>query len=64
MIRGAFCGETPLCCPGADVSSVPVQTQLPQDYLELEKRVDALKLMHQKLLQVTYGSNSIPPSAP
>ncbi|KAF5863152.1 hypothetical protein ETB97_010497 [Aspergillus alliaceus] len=30
------------------------KTQLPDEYLELEKRVDALKLVHQKLLQVTY----------
>ncbi|KAI1911688.1 BAR domain-containing protein [Ophidiomyces ophidiicola] len=29
------------------------KTQLPDDYLELEKRVDALKAVHQKLLQVT-----------
>ncbi|KAN0067246.1 BAR domain-containing family protein [Elaphomyces granulatus] len=29
------------------------KTQLPDDYLELEKRVDALKQVHQKLLQVT-----------
>lgn len=29
------------------------KTELPPDYLELEKRVDALKLVHQKLLQVT-----------
>ncbi|KAE8309424.1 hypothetical protein BDV41DRAFT_567374 [Aspergillus transmontanensis] len=29
------------------------KTQLPDEYLELEKRVDALKLVHQKLLQVT-----------
>jgi len=29
------------------------KTQLPSDYLELEKRVDALKQVHQKLLQVT-----------
>ncbi|KAG5298062.1 BAR domain-containing protein [Histoplasma ohiense] len=29
------------------------KTQLPDDYIELEKRVDALKLVHQKLLQVT-----------
>jgi len=29
------------------------KTQLPSDYIELEKRVDALKLVHQKLLQVT-----------
>ncbi|KAL2012555.1 hypothetical protein VTN00DRAFT_80 [Thermoascus crustaceus] len=29
------------------------KTQLPDDYIELEKRVDALKQVHQKLLQVT-----------
>jgi hypothetical protein len=29
------------------------QTQLPADYIELEKRVDALKAVHQKLLAVT-----------
>lgn len=29
------------------------KTQLPEEYVELEKRVDALKLVHQKLLQVT-----------
>lgn len=29
------------------------RTQLPDEYIELEKRVDALKLVHQKLLQVT-----------
>lgn len=29
------------------------QTQLPPDYVELEKRVDALKQVHQKMLQVT-----------
>ncbi|MCJ1235215.1 hypothetical protein MMC14_003182 [Varicellaria rhodocarpa] len=29
------------------------KTQLPPDYIELEKRVDALKAVHQKLLQVT-----------
>ena len=31
-----------------------IKTELPPDYLELEKRVDALKQVHQKLLQVTY----------
>lgn len=31
-----------------------LQTQLPPDYIELEKRVDALKQVHQKMLQVTY----------
>ena len=30
-----------------------MKTELPPDYLELEKRVDALKQVHQKLLQVT-----------
>jgi Bin/amphiphysin/Rvs domain for vesicular trafficking len=30
-----------------------LQTQLPADYVELEKRVDALKQVHQKLLSVT-----------
>jgi len=29
------------------------KTQLPADYIEIEKRVDALKQVHQKLLQVT-----------
>jgi hypothetical protein len=29
------------------------KTELPPDYIELEKRVDALKLVHQKLLAVT-----------
>ncbi|KAI9888080.1 MAG: hypothetical protein M1823_000015 [Watsoniomyces obsoletus] len=29
------------------------KTQLPADYVELEKRVDALKQVHQKMLQVT-----------
>ncbi|MCJ1225497.1 hypothetical protein MMC12_002146 [Toensbergia leucococca] len=29
------------------------KTQLPPDYIDLEKRVDALKQVHQKLLQVT-----------
>ena len=27
---------------------------MPSDYIELEKRVDALKTVHQKMLQVTY----------
>ncbi|KAI9830666.1 MAG: hypothetical protein M1826_004495 [Phylliscum demangeonii] len=30
-----------------------IQTQLPPEYLALEKRVDALKQVHQKMLQVT-----------
>jgi hypothetical protein len=29
------------------------QTQLPPDYIDLEKRVDALKQAHQKMLAVT-----------
>jgi hypothetical protein len=33
------------------------QTKLPDDYLELEKRVDALKQVHQKMIQVTYVYN-------
>jgi len=32
---------------------VVVQTQLPPDYIDLEKRVDALKAVHQKMLAVT-----------
>ena len=31
-----------------------LKTELPSDYIELEKRVDALKQVHQKLLSVTY----------
>lgn len=38
-----------------------LKTELPPDYLELEKRVDALKQVHQKLLQVTYVQNSPTP---
>ncbi|KAL1901635.1 BAR domain-containing protein [Ceratocystis pirilliformis] len=30
------------------------KTQLPPDYIDLEKRVDALKQVHQKMLTVTY----------
>ena len=30
-----------------------IQTQLPPDYIDLEKRVDALKQVHQKMLAVT-----------
>lgn len=35
------------------LGQVDDKTQLPDEYIELEKRVDALKLVHQKLLQVT-----------
>lgn len=34
------------------------QTQLPPDYIELEKRVDALKKVHTTMLQVTYDTRS------
>ncbi|KAL4964103.1 BAR domain-containing protein [Aspergillus stella-maris] len=35
------------------LGQVEDKTQLPDEYIELEKRVDALKAVHQKLLQVT-----------
>lgn len=35
------------------LGQVENKTQLPPDYVELEKRVDALKQVHQKMLQVT-----------
>ncbi|KAK2759523.1 hypothetical protein FQN54_003002 [Arachnomyces sp. PD_36] len=35
------------------LGQVQEKTQLPDEYIELEKRVDALKQVHQKLLQVT-----------
>ncbi|OJJ01076.1 hypothetical protein ASPVEDRAFT_40615 [Aspergillus versicolor CBS 583.65] len=35
------------------LGQVEDKTQLPAEYIDLEKRVDALKLVHQKLLQVT-----------
>ena len=35
------------------------QTQLPSDYTELVKRVDALKQVHQQLLAVTYVPSGI-----
>ena len=34
-------------------NQVVQQTQLPPDYIDLEKRVDALKQAHQKMLAVT-----------
>ena len=34
-------------------SSLTIQTQLPPEYVELEKRVDALREVHQRLLAVT-----------
>ena len=43
-----------------------LQTELPPDYVELEKRVDALKQAHQKMLAVTSVSPSpaIPTAQP
>ncbi|KAL1879350.1 hypothetical protein VTK73DRAFT_7081 [Phialemonium thermophilum] len=35
------------------LGQVEDKTQLPPDYIDLEKRVDALKLVHQKMLSVT-----------
>lgn len=35
------------------LGQVDDKTQLPPDYIELEKRIDALKQIHQKMLQVT-----------
>lgn len=35
------------------LGQVEDKTQLPPDYIELEKKVDALKQVHQKMLQVT-----------
>lgn len=34
-------------------ANIPVQTELPPDYVELEKRVEALKQAHQRMLNVT-----------
>lgn len=38
--------------PPTDAACHP-KTQLPPDYIDLEKRVDALKQVHQKMLAVT-----------
>lgn len=35
------------------LTSIPQQTELPEEYLELERKVDALRSTHQKLLAVT-----------
>jgi hypothetical protein len=45
--------------PRGQSADNPTQTELPADYIELEKRVDALKQVHQKLLDVTYGQTAI-----
>jgi hypothetical protein len=37
----------------AGILTCGLQTQLPPDYIDLEKRVDALKQAHQKMLAVT-----------
>jgi hypothetical protein len=52
MTRYAPTGIQPLS-PAKPTSLTLVQTQLPPDYIDLEKRVDALKQAHQKLLTVT-----------
>jgi hypothetical protein len=39
------------------VGNVEDKTQLPPDYIELEKRVDALKKVHTTMLQVTYDTS-------
>ena len=36
------------------MGQVDDKTELPPDYLDLEQRIEALKTVHQKLLQVTY----------
>src|SRR5271170_1426610 len=41
-----------------------LQTELPQEYLELEKRIDQLKATHLKLLNVTYFPHIPPPPTP
>merc|ERR1711964_945193 len=38
---------------GEQLGQAEDKTQLPPDYIELEKRVDSLKQVHQKMLQVT-----------
>ena len=41
-----------------------IQTQLPAEYIDLEKRVDALKQAHQKILAVTYALQAhFPPTS-
>ncbi len=47
------CGRT-LISRDSQLTELDQQTQLPPDYIDLEKRVDALKQVHQKMLGVTY----------
>jgi len=45
--------------PRQEYGLTALQTQLPPDYIELEKRVDALKKVHNTMLQVTYDSSPV-----
>jgi hypothetical protein len=45
------------CRKESKLTAPRIQTQLPPDYIDLEKRVDALKQVHQKMLSVTYASH-------
>lgn len=49
---GAFPSRT-TASRGNPLTGFRKQTQLPPDYMDLEKRVDALKQAHQKMLAVT-----------
>ena len=46
-------------CRAIVLTPLNIQTQLPPEYVDLEKRIDALKQVHQKLLQVTYVIQNI-----
>lgn len=46
------------CRQSTFTDHVNKQTQLPADYIDLEKKVDALKQAHQKMLNVTYVSKA------
>lgn len=45
--------SAPYRAPAVAKLTCGIQTQLPPDYIDLEKRVDALKQAHQKMLAVT-----------
>lgn len=51
MLRTRYCGQR---VEAGSADRAVEQTELPQEYLELEKRIDQLKLAHLKLLNVTY----------
>lgn len=42
-----------VCIPKPTTNPWMLQTQLPADYIDLEKKVDALKQAHQRMLTVT-----------